>query len=242
MPKFTDHPNISRVKLLWCGDPGAGKTGSLATLANAGFKVNIVDIDNNLAILKAYLDDAGQANVSYVTIPAKDPQTWNKAAALLDKWDDGVDPKTWDNKTVLVVDSGTFLNEALMSNLCAAKNIKPEDAPPQALWGSMYKLFENYVAKLTSDKYKCHVIVTAHLRWLEDDRGFKKCYPSFMGQQLPNTVARYMNNVWMADIKDGKRAIVTKSTNQMSLKSSAPHLVADREEFNLGAVFTKMGA
>lgn len=242
MPKISDHPNITRVKLLWCGDPGAGKTGSLATLANAGFNVNIIDIDNNLAILRAYLTDEAAKCVSYVTIPAKDPQTWNKAVALLDKWDDGVDPKTWDANTVFVVDSGTFLNEALMTNLCTAKGIKLEDAPPQALWGSMYKVFENFIAKLTSDKYKCHVIVTAHLRNLEDDRGLKKSYPSFMGQQLPNTVARYMNNVWLAETKDGKRSIVTQSTNTMSLKSSAPHKLDPKEAFDLGAAFKKMGA
>lgn len=240
MPKFTDHPNPSRVKLLLAADPGAGKTGSLAMLANAGFKLRIMDLDNNLAIMKAYLTPEGADRVSYVTIPTKNPKSWNTACGLLKKWDDDSQPETWDADTVFVIDSGTFLNETLMANLCESKNINIADAPPQALWGSMNKLFEDFIAKITSDKMKAHILITAHLRWLEDDRGLRKCFPSFMGQQLPNTVARYMNNVWTIEVKDGKRSFVTQTTNYMGLKTSAPHLLQAREDFDLGALFKKI--
>lgn len=245
MAKFSDHPTINRLKLLLVGDPGAGKTGSLAMLANAGYKVRIIDIDNNLAIMKNYLTDVGEANVDYVSLPAKDATSWNKAIALFDKWDDGSDPKTWDSSHVLVVDSATFLNELLFNSLAAKKNINVEDADGSALRGvyqSQIKYFETLVAKLCSDKYKCHLILTAHLRWIGGEDKPLKCYPSFLGAKLPDTVSRYMNNVWLAEKKGKVPQFQTQATPVMTLKCSAPALVLPQEEFDLGKLFKKMGA
>ena len=72
MPVFSQHPNQRRVKLLLVGDPGAGKTGLLATLANEDYKVRSLDLDNNLAILNAYLTEGKADNISYYSIPAMD--------------------------------------------------------------------------------------------------------------------------------------------------------------------------
>lgn len=245
MPKFSDHPTINRIKLLLCGDPGSGKTGSLATLANAGYHVHIVDLDNNLAIIKNYLKPDAAGSVDYVSIAAKEPTSWNKAMAFLDKWDDGTDPKTWDGTHVLVIDSATFLNEVLFNSLAAKKSINVEEATaPQLrdIYQSQYKYFETLVAKLCGDKYKCHVVMTAHLRWLGGEDKPLKCYPAFMGQQLPDKVARYMNNVWLAERRGGNPVFQTQATPVMTLKCSAPAVVQAKEEFDLGAIFRKMGA
>ena len=45
MPNFKDHPRDQRVKALICGDPGSGKTGALATLINADYKIAVLDFD-----------------------------------------------------------------------------------------------------------------------------------------------------------------------------------------------------
>ena len=245
MPKFEDHPTINRVKLLLCGDPGSGKTGSLATLANEGYHVHILDLDNNLAIIKNYLKLDAAGSVDYVSVPAKDPTSWNKAVAYLDKWDDGTDPKTWDTQHVLVIDSATFLNEVLFNSLAAKKSINVEEATaPQLrdIYQSQYKYFETMVAKLSGDKYKCHIVMTAHLRWLGGEDKPLKCYPAFMGQQLPDKVARYMNNVWLAERRGNVPVFQTQATPVMTLKCSAPAVVQPKEDFNLGAIFKKMGA
>ena len=245
MPKFEDHPTINRIKLLLCGDPGSGKTGSLAMLANAGYKVRILDLDNNLAIIKNYLKSDAKGDVEYVSVAAKDATSWNKAVAYIDKWDDGSDPKTWDSSYVLVIDSATFLNEVLFNSLAAKKNIVVDDAKASDLrdiYNQQYKYFETLVAKLTGDKYKCHVILTAHLRWIGGEDKPLKCYPAFMGQQLPDKVARYMNNVWLAEKRGNTPVFQTQATPVMTLKCSAPAVVNAKEDFDLGAIFKKMGA
>ena len=108
MPTFSQHPNQNRMKLLLLGDPGAGKTGLMATLANKDYKVRIIDLDNNLAILKAYLQEGKADNISYYSIPAKDPDSWKKSISLTSRWnppgEDLGDLTEWDSNTVLVVD------------------------------------------------------------------------------------------------------------------------------------------
>ncbi|KKK64421.1 hypothetical protein LCGC14_2984400, partial [marine sediment metagenome] len=51
MPKGTEHQSKKTTKLLNLGNPGGGKTGALACLAKAGYRLIIVDYDNGLDIL-----------------------------------------------------------------------------------------------------------------------------------------------------------------------------------------------
>ena len=251
MPVFSQHPNQRRVKLLLVGDPGAGKTGLLATLANEDYKVRILDLDNNLAILIAYLKEGKADNISYYSIPAKDPDSWKKSIALTTKWnppgEDLGDLTEWDSKTVLVIDSATFWNEVCMAQVLKENGIADDKAGfDQSLWGVMNKRFENQVARLTSDRYKFHLIFIAHIRLIENKKtgGIMRAFPSFLGQQLPNIVARYMNNVWLATRnKDGKPSLTTQTTRDMGyLKCSAPHRVHAEAPFDLGAVFKQIEA
>jgi hypothetical protein len=248
MPIFSQHPNQRRVKLLLVGDPGAGKTGLLATLANSDYKVRIVDLDNNLAILSAYLKQGKADNISYYSIPTKDPESWKKSIAITTQWklpeEDLGDLTTWDSNTVLVVDSATFWNDTCMSTVLKENNVADDKAGfDQSLWGVMSKRFENQVARLTSDRYKFHLIFIAHIRMIENKKtgGVMRAFPSFLGQQLPNVVARYMNNVWLATRKDGKPILHTQTTRDMGyLKCSAPHKVAAEAPFDLGAIFKQI--
>ena len=148
MPSFLSHPNQKRVKLLLLGDPGAGKTGLMATLANKDYKVRILDLDNNLAILNAYLQEGKGGNVSYYSIPAKDPDSWKKSIGITTKWtlpdEDLGDLTTWDSNTVLVVDSATFWNDTCMSQVLKENGISDDKAGfDQSMWGVMNKRFEN---------------------------------------------------------------------------------------------------
>jgi len=248
MPSFSQHPNQRRVKLLLVGDPGAGKTGLLATLANSDYKVRIVDLDNNLAILNAYLQKGKADNISYYSIPTKDPESWKKSIAITTQWklpdEDFGDLTTWDSNTVLVIDSATFWNDTCMATVLKENNVADDKAGfDQSLWGVMSKRFENQVARLTSDRYKFHIIMISHIRLIENKKtgGVMRAYPSFLGQQLPNIVARYMNNVWWATRKDGKPVLTTQTTRDMGyLKCSAPHKVAAEAPFDLGAIFKQI--
>jgi len=248
MPSFSQHPNQRRMKLLLLGDPGAGKTGLLATLANQDYKVRIVDLDNNLAILNAYLKPGKAENISYFSIPAKDPESWKKSVSISTKWtlpdEDLGELTTWDSNTVLVIDSASFWNDTCMSQVLKENGIADDKAGfDQSLWGVMNKRFETQVARLTSDRYKFHLILIAHIRMIENKKtgGIMRAFPSFLGQQLPNVVARYMNNVWLASRKDGKPVLHTQTIRDMSyLKCSAPHRVHAEAPFDLGAIFKQI--
>jgi len=249
MPVFSQHPNQRRVKLLLLGDPGAGKTGLLATLANQDYKVRILDLDNNLGILSAYLKEGKADNISYCSISSKDPDSWKKSLAITTKWtlpdEDLGSVDTWDSNTVLVVDSATFWNDVCMSQVLKENGVADDKAGfDRSLWDVMRKRFENQIARLTSEKYNFHLILIAHLRLIENQKtgGILKSFPSFLGQQLPTIVARYMNNVWLASrTKDGKPVLQTQTTRDMGyLKCSAPHRVTAEAPFDLGAIFKQI--
>jgi Tfp pilus assembly pilus retraction ATPase PilT len=51
MPSMLDHESNELVKILVAADSGSGKTGSLASLVDAGFNLRILDFDNGLSVL-----------------------------------------------------------------------------------------------------------------------------------------------------------------------------------------------
>ena len=61
MPKATHHQSQQTTKLLNLARPGAGKTGALACLVKAGYRLIIVDFDNGLDILIEVLKDDPKA-------------------------------------------------------------------------------------------------------------------------------------------------------------------------------------
>ena len=68
MPSFLSHPNQKRVKLLLLGDPGAGKTGLMATLANKDYKVRILDEGHGTDAITRVLIDASDGESVWGTI------------------------------------------------------------------------------------------------------------------------------------------------------------------------------
>ena len=107
MPMFKDHTVSSRTKLLLVGDSGSGKTGSLASLANAGYNLRIADFDNGLDVLVNYLEPEALDRVHYFTFrdSLKTASAYNEFVKKLESWkDDSVDfgsVKEWGDKDVL---------------------------------------------------------------------------------------------------------------------------------------------
>ena len=54
MPKGSEHKSRKYVKLLYLGDSGTGKTGSLVSLVQAGYKLRVIDLDDGLDALTAH--------------------------------------------------------------------------------------------------------------------------------------------------------------------------------------------
>lgn len=119
MPNIAAHQSAQTTKLLYIGDSSAGKTGSLASLAAAGYKLRILDLDNGLDILKNYVTDTASPyvkqnpkcaeNVQFMTLtdPKKNiggnlftmkPTVWSRTISMLHHWKE-LGP---DGKEVLV--------------------------------------------------------------------------------------------------------------------------------------------
>jgi len=121
MPSFDKFEESQTTKIIYLGHTGSGKTGSLVSLAAAGYNVRILDLEKGVEIIKDYLFNpasiytranpghwtaeqaAGVASrITYVTITEKvtiksgrsipKGDAWTRLNNQLDKWtDDGRD-------------------------------------------------------------------------------------------------------------------------------------------------------
>lgn len=57
MPNVDEYPESELIKMIYLGDSGAGKTGSLMSLAAAGYNVRVLDLDKGAQILRSYATD-----------------------------------------------------------------------------------------------------------------------------------------------------------------------------------------
>lgn len=57
MPDFDQYPESDLIKMIYMGDTGSGKTGSLCSLAAGGYNVRILDLDAGAQIVKGYATD-----------------------------------------------------------------------------------------------------------------------------------------------------------------------------------------
>ena len=55
MPTLDTHQSSEFTKLLYLGDSGSGKTGSLVSLLKAGYKIKVLDLDNGV-IFSGHID------------------------------------------------------------------------------------------------------------------------------------------------------------------------------------------
>lgn len=118
MPTFENYKATQLIRAIYLGDTGAGKTGSLCSLAAAGYNVRVLDLDKGVDIISGYVNSGlsiynrareglwtdEQAKtihkrLSYVTItekitikggtPIPKGDAWQRISAQLDKWIDG---------------------------------------------------------------------------------------------------------------------------------------------------------
>lgn len=120
MPRFNQLGLPPTIKMMYLGHSGAGKTGSLASLAAAGYRVRILDLDNKAHILRDLVtnpksmytqyrpglwtaEQAAKAadNISYVTVTEgfnirgsnayPKGDSWLRIGQMLNDWKDGDD-------------------------------------------------------------------------------------------------------------------------------------------------------
>src|SRR6201997_2543037 len=171
MAQLSDWKSAGLLKVLLLGHSGAGKTGSLASLAAAGYKLRVLDLENKLGVLTNVLTGANSPypqgsinNISAITLTeakkvvggkvvVSAPKVWPDAMNTLAHWKDpGEDlgPVTsWGPGDVLVVDTLSALSKAAMRQVLSL-NGRLNQRPWEADWGTAQDMVEDFIEMVTS--------------------------------------------------------------------------------------------
>lgn len=257
MATLADLAKSSLVKIMVIGDSGSGKTGSLASLAAAGYHLHIVDMDDGLAPLAHILTATAPAALSQVDfeslrdsysvqggeLKVKRPATaYKRAAELLNKWIDGTTPSEWGKDHIFVVDSLTLLGRAALAQ---AETLAPNVKDPRQWYAAAQKAIENYLACLFSPEFRTNVIVLSHITDIELNDGSRKGFPAAVGQALSRHIAKYLNDLFIVETRgtgaNVRRVIRTVPNGHVDAKTSA--LTLEKElpiETGLATIFAAL--
>jgi hypothetical protein len=242
LSSLANHQSNEFTKILLEGDSKSGKTGSLASLVLAGYKLRILDYDNGLDVLKQFVErerPALLANVEFRTLrdrrkatPAGSvidgvPKAFVDGLKLLDRWKYGdVDlgpPGSWGPEAILIVDSLTFMSDAAYD---FREPLVPRGRDGKYDNRAVYKdaqdAIENVLGLLTSESFATNVIVISHIKYIENPDGTKKGYPNSVGSALSPLIPRYWNNIFRYKNSGGKRVIETVSSAMFDLANAKP--------------------
>jgi hypothetical protein len=174
------------LRILVGGYPGSAKTGALAALLNAGYKVRLLDFEGNYEPLLKFTQPDKLANLDIVTFQDKMvdsgegymdvdgiPDAFTKAIKLLKSgWKttdaDGKEVDLgrmteWGPDVVLAVDSMTALSWAVMNRSRKIMNKTPRNMTA-AVWGSARDDLNNFIELLKRKSNRFHLVMIAHLQ------------------------------------------------------------------------------
>jgi hypothetical protein len=173
------------VRLLIPGYPGAGKTSALAPLVDMGYKLRVLDYDNNNRPLLAFSDPSKLHNVDIAVledkmrraadgtlVPNGVPTGYTEGMDLLDHWkytdEEGTEvdlgrSAEWGHDHIVVLDTITSQGRCAMSKALSMNNRTVSNRRSQE-WGLAQQLQLEFLRKLTSKKNKFHVIVMSHIK------------------------------------------------------------------------------
>lgn len=230
MAAFSEYGTESNTKLLILGDSGAGKTGALFALLEAGYNLRILDFDKGADVLKNLIKQSSkpqlmnQVDVEVVTdgtrlvkgrmIPGA--TAWTKALKTLEDWPGLGNIGSWGSKDILVLDSLTFAGRAAV-RFVLNLNGRITDLPQFQDYLTAQTMVDQLLATLYSDDVKCNVIVISHVKEIAktrtevdskgrqiqvEEEGTRKGYAETgTGRALSPTVGRYFNSVLLVDIE-----------------------------------------
>lgn len=238
MTKLSAHHAGQFVKLLYMGNSSVGKTGSLVSLVKAGYQLRILDMDNGLDVLKAYIEQECPDKIDAVDYESRRdtykatplgavvqgvPKAYIDSLKLMTQWSDTTAPSEWGANHIFIIDSLTGLARAAYE---WARAMSPGAKEPRTWFYTAQQACENVLSLLTNDKFHANVIVIAHVDFREQQDGTLKGFAKSIGKALGDTIPTYFNNVVLARSSGSgtavRREIATVSTPMVDLKSSAP--------------------
>lgn len=210
----------SPIKLLLVGDSGTGKTGSLLSLAEAGYQILLYEFDpqgqqvlsalgSEKALKNIYFQEFSNiltpigAGKTFKLIPKGEPTAFTNALQQLTHWKTATEDlgknTTWEKDKIIVIDTLDFMGKAAMWHTLHIDN--RSGMPPRIQdYGTAARLLEYTIQLLASSELKCNVIVIAHITYLGGDENTPliKGYPASVGQKLPQTIGTYFNHTFIA--------------------------------------------
>lgn len=238
MPSLDQHQSNDKVTALCVGDSGAGKSGALASLVDAGFNIRLLDFDNGLSVLAARVKKKENLkNVHYITLRdkmgmggakmiIKRADAFQRGMNALDEggakhWGPGAEHigpvGTWGTKDILVLDTlATASRSSLMMVLLANGHVMKQ--PEIQHYGTAMDNVEKLLDYLTSDDIKCHVIVNTHLAPAAE--GGLKMYPEAVGSKLGPKIAKPFDNMVSLSIVGANRVFKTERDGMLALKTA----------------------
>jgi hypothetical protein len=171
------------IRMLLMGYPKTGKTGALASLANAGFKLRILDFDGNPESLLRFTLPEFRKNIDILTFedpladkgsymaPVGTPTAFANSVKALQRWkykdgDNEVDlgsHRDWGPDTILVLDGLTGQASAAMRRATATLGKTPFNVSGPT-WGLAQKDQEAVVENITARLLRHHTIVISHVK------------------------------------------------------------------------------
>jgi hypothetical protein len=246
MPTLNKHRSKEFTKLLVLSDSKGGKTGGLASLVCAGYKLGILDTDNNLDPLRTFVERECPLflnNVHYVTLrdhysPGPEgpvikgtPKAFSTAIKMMDHWrtddEDLGSPAEWGPDWIFVLDTLSRFCDAAFD---WAEPLTPRgrsgQIDPRVTYGNSQDAVEKALANLTSDNFCTNVIVNAHLSYMTimDPSGADKikAFPQGIGQKLSPKIPQYFPSVVHFYNNNGRRTLRTNSTPLLDLANPKP--------------------
>lgn len=253
MPALEEHPSATSVKIVVAADSGAGKTGGLATLADAGYRLFILDFDNGVSTLRGYLKTPeGKKNVFYIpladsfklagkVVGVAKADAFNKAMLALgngtDEWGISM-PKLadWGPKDILIVDTYSSMGRAALAMVMQLDG-KGMGKPELQHYGQAMDNLERFLGMITSESVKCSVILNTHMQPLE---GSTKIYPEALGSKLGPKVGRYFDNMITISTAGGRKQYCTQQDGMFACKTAVAMDAKYPLETGLLAIFEKL--
>lgn len=249
MPALSDHQSAEFVKLIYVGGSGSGKTGSLVSLAKAGYKLRIIDADNGLDALvhqiKAQCPEA-LASVEFETRKDRykaspmgpmcpSPKAFVQINQLLDKWPDGTTPAEWGKDYILVLDSLTAIGKAAFE---WARGLARDVKDPRQWYKGGQDAIDNILSTVTSDSFETNVLILSHVDVIVDAQGITRGAVSSLGKALGPKIPRHFNTMIAAQSQPMgqkvSRKILTIPTHELDLKNPNPAKVEAKYDLNTG--------
>jgi hypothetical protein len=251
-------------RILIYGEPAAGKTGAIAQLANAGYRVLIHDFDQNSRVIGSYLKPDAAPVYLNTYAAAKITNTnlfsgnsvagkqsvdeMRRFCKTLEHWktetEDLGPSSALTAKDVIVIDSGTFLGELL---LLAAHEDPETKRDLRSLYNVAGKYYSAILDHLCGNKIGATVIVLTHTMQTgdKDDQGKivgkARDIPVAVGEKMSKRMPTYFSDIWRLEVdRAGNRAFKTAATDKESLRTSAPHKIKAVEPFDLASMVNRL--